>query len=67
MAPELADARKKLRRIVVDHEAYLWRFEPGYARTDGGAAVHSEDVLVVYREGQPTSVLRIYFRTWEDR
>ena len=59
-------AKKSLRRLVVDQEAYLWRFVPGYARSDRGETLNCEDVLVVYREGQPTSGLRIHFRTWED-
>ena len=60
-------AKKKLRKIHVDGDDYLYRFNTSYGRTDDPSNPwHCRDTFIAYLEGQKQSPLNIHFTTWED-
>ena len=60
-------AKRKVRRIVIDGENYLWRFVPGYEQTGSpGNPYQCHDIFTAYLEGYKASPLQIHFTTWED-
>jgi hypothetical protein len=59
--------KKKLRRIVVNGQTYLWRFTPGYVATQNAAEPwQCQDQFTAYLLHAKASPLRISFLTWED-
>lgn len=59
--------KKKLRRIVVQGQTYLWKFTPGYVATgDPTNPWQCHDHFTAYLLEAKNSPLHISFRTWED-
>jgi len=59
--------KKKLRRIVVNGQTYLWKFAPGYVATNDPANLwQCLDRFTAYRSHTKDNPLKISFLTWED-
>jgi hypothetical protein len=59
--------KKKLRRIVVQGQTYLWKFTPGYVATgDPANPWQCQDRFTAYLSQTKASPLHISFLTWED-
>lgn len=59
--------KKKLRRIVVQGQTYLWKFTSGYVPTNDPANPwQCLDRFTAYLPQAKASPLRISFLTWED-
>ena len=59
--------KKKLRRIVVHGQTYLWKFTPGYVATGNPANPwQCQDRFTAYLSQTKASPLHISFLTWED-
>ncbi|MDQ2715677.1 MAG: hypothetical protein M3Z08_12280 [Chloroflexota bacterium] len=59
--------KKKLRRIMVDRQIYLWKFVPGYVAThDPANPWQCHDHFTAYRLQMKASPLQVSFRSWED-
>lgn len=57
-------SKMHMRKIVVDHAAYLWRFNPRYEK-DAGGLWRCHDTFVAYPVANKRSALRVHFVTWE--
>lgn len=60
--------RKKLRRLVVDHKTYLWRYTLGYKKEllgDPPLSLERHAVFVAYQFGMKSSPLYL-FVNWGD-
>lgn len=59
--------KKKLRRIVVHGQTYLWKFTPSYVATPNPANPwQCQDRFTAYLSHRKASPLHISFLTWED-
>lgn len=59
--------KKKFRQLVIDGKAYLWRYAPGYIKTDDPANPwRCRDLFTAYLQNAKRCPLQIYFNTWED-
>ncbi|MDQ2902460.1 MAG: hypothetical protein ABI456_13460 [Ktedonobacteraceae bacterium] len=59
--------KKKLRRIMVDGQIYLWKFVPGYVAThDPANPWQCHDHFTAYLLQMKASPLQVSFLSWED-
>lgn len=59
--------KKKLRKIVVRGQTYLWKFTPGYVEThQPGNPWLCQDQFTAYLAHNKVCPLQISFTTWED-
>lgn len=59
--------KKKLRKIVISHETYLWKIETKYVQLNSEIRDFTAKITVtVYREGFRNSPLKVHFETVSD-
>lgn len=60
-------AKKKLRKIVVDGQEYLWKFTAAYVCTDEATrSYRCSDWFTAYAANDRSCPMHVHFETWED-